>query len=142
MKFSGGCLCGEIELEISAPFSEFTHCYCKRCRKATGAGRSSVLIAPSSQLRWIRGASKIKRWDLPTASSFATSFCPECGSPLPRLTRDGEAAVVPAGSLDSDLPLSPECHENFASKANWVCLDETRLTVYDTDFGGRPESAD
>jgi len=134
MKFNGSCRCGEIEFETSAPFSEFIHGYCKRRRKATGAGRSSILITPSSQLRWIRSAAKIKRWVLPTASSFATSLCPECGSPLPRLTRDGEAAVIAAGSIDSDLPMSPECHEIFASKANWVCLDETRLTVYDTDF--------
>ncbi len=131
MKLNGSCLCGEIKFEISAPFDEFSLCYCKRCRKATGTGRSSVLISSPSQLRWTKGEGKIKRWDLPTASSFATSFCSECGCPLPRLTRNGEFAVIPAGSIDSDLPVTPKCHEHYESKANWVCLDETHLPVFD-----------
>ena len=130
MKLYGSCLCGEIEYEITTPFSEFTHCYCKRCRKATGTGRSSVLIASPDQLRWTKGENKLKCWDLPTASSFSTSFCSDCGCPLPRLTRNGEFAVIPAGSMDSDLPVHPECHEQYASKANWVCSDDPHLPVH------------
>jgi hypothetical protein len=131
MKLSGSCLCGAIECEMTAPFNQFTHCYCKLCRKATGSGRSSALIASPSQLRWTKGKDKVKRWDMPTASRFATSFCSECGCPLPRLTRNGGFAVISAGSINSDLSINPECHEHYASKANWVCLDETHLPVYD-----------
>jgi hypothetical protein len=131
MIITGSCLCKKIAFEILPPLSEFTHCYCKRCRKASGAGRSSVLIIPARQLRWIKGARHVRRWDLATASSFATSFCYQCGCPSPRLTRAGEHAVVPAGSLDKPLPISPKNHEHWDSRANWICLDESHLPVHD-----------
>ena len=133
MKISGSCLCGEIKFVLKGSLSDFGHCYCGRCRKATGSGRASVFIAKSEDLSWTNGAEKWKRWDMPTTSSFATSFCPQCGSHLPRLTRKGDFAVIPAGSIDNDLPIMPECHEHFASKANWISLDETDLAIYDAD---------
>ncbi|MFT5196417.1 MAG: hypothetical protein ACI9EW_003416 [Cellvibrionaceae bacterium] len=133
MKLNGSCLCGEIKFELRLPFTAFGHCYCSRCRKATGAGRASVFIAKPENLQWTKGEEKLNRWDLPSASSFATSFCSQCGSHLPRLTRSGEYAVIPAGSIDDDLPIQPECHENFSSKANWVDLDETNLPIYNGD---------
>ena len=133
MKLSGSCLCGAVRFELESNFLAFNHCYCGRCRKATGAGRASVLIAKPKELNWITGKEHLKRWDLPTASSFATSFCGQCGSHLPRLTRNGDYAVIPAGSIDDDLPITPECHEHFASKANWIDLDELDLPIYDGD---------
>ena len=133
MKISGSCLCGEIKFELKGSLSDFGHCYCGRCRKATGSGRSSVFVAQREDLTWTKGGERVKRWDLPSASSFATSFCPNCGGHLPRLTRNGEFAVIPAGSIDDDLPINPECHEHFASKANWIVLDETDLPIYPGD---------
>ena len=131
MKIKGGCLCGTITFEINPTFLTYTHCNCKRCRKASGSGRASVLISFAHQLNWLDGADYIKRWDLPTAASFATSFCSNCGSHLPRLTRDKKYAVIPAGALDSDPLVLPECHEHWASRADWIRLDELCLPVYD-----------
>jgi hypothetical protein len=134
MNLSGSCICGNITFEIVPPFDTFTHCYCQRCRKASGAGRTSVLVTAPDQLVWTRGAETLRRWDLEQASSFATSFCPQCGSPLPRLTRSGDHALIPAGALDSPLPLLPQAHEHWASRANWICLDETGVPVFDHDL--------
>ncbi len=133
MSMNGSCLCGEINFELKPPYFAFGHCYCGRCRKATGSGRASVFIAQPENLKWTKGEDKLKRWDLPSASSFATSFCSQCGSHLPRLTRNGEYAVIPAGSIDGDLPIQPECHEHFASKANWIELAEHDLPIYEGD---------
>lgn len=133
MKLNGSCLCGEIKFELKPPFTAFAHCYCGRCRKATGSGRASVFIAEPENLQWTQGKEKRNRWDLPSASSFATSFCSQCGGHLPRLTRNGKYAVIPAGSIDGDLPFQIECHENFSSRANWIDLDEINLPIYDED---------
>ena len=32
----GSCLCKSVRYEVSTPFARFGHCYCSRCRKATG----------------------------------------------------------------------------------------------------------
>lgn len=135
MTVTGSCLCGIITFEITTMPGEttpgtFTHCYCKRCRKASGSGRASVLITSAEHLVWTGNIEKLVRWDLPQACSFATSFCTQCGSPMPRLSRNGVYAVVPAGSLDSDVPMTPVCHEHWTSRANWVLLDERHLPIH------------
>jgi hypothetical protein len=61
----------------------------------------------------------VVRYDLPTAKSFATSFCRYCGTPLPHLTRSGREAIVPAGAFDDDLPVKPQRHTHWASRAGW-----------------------
>jgi hypothetical protein len=37
----GSCLCKSVTYEVSTPFMRFGHCYCSRCRKATGGVRST-----------------------------------------------------------------------------------------------------
>lgn len=133
MVLRGSCLCGAVGFSVSPPFALFSYCYCTRCRKATGADRAAVLIVKPDQLQWAQGSVAAKRWDLPSASSFATAFCPTCGCAQPRLTRDGKWAVVPAGALDDAPPIEPECHEHWASRARWVCEDGPKLPIYPAD---------
>ncbi len=135
-KIVGGCLCGQITFEIAPPFEQFGHCYCSRCRKSSGSGRSSVFLVSPQNLNWTKGGEKVRRWDLPAADSFATSFCVECGCQLPRLTRDKSIAVIPAGSLSEPLPVLPGHHEHWGAKANWVVLDETELPIYYNEVPG------
>jgi len=42
-----------------------------------------------------------------------------CGSALPDLQMNGALLKVPAGSLDTDVPVRPDAHIFVASKANW-----------------------
>src|SRR4051794_18305400 len=82
-------LCGRVSFEFDLPFQTFVNCHCSRCRKATGTAHAvNGTVAPDA-LRWLSGEESITRYDLPTAKSFATSFCKECGSPVPHLTRGG-----------------------------------------------------
>ena len=53
-----------------------------------------------------------------------------CGSPLPRVTRDGTTVVVPAGSLDDDPAIRPAHHIFWASRAPWSS-DEDALPRFD-----------
>ncbi len=89
------------------------------------------MIVSSDQLRWVHGADHLRRYDLACASSFATSFCSSCGANLPRLTRDGRYAVIPAGSVEGDIPFHPEFHEFHAFKADWVTLGYVDLPIYE-----------
>jgi hypothetical protein len=96
----GSCLCGAVGYRVEGPFLRFAHCHCTRCCKATGTGHATNLYAAPARFRWTSGQESIIRFDLPTARSFATTFCRYCGSPLPHHTRSGGEVVVPAGSLD------------------------------------------
>jgi hypothetical protein len=116
----GSCLCGAVAFRVEPPFAYFGHCYCSRCRKKTGTGRATALIVNANQLVWTKGEAEVRRWDMPEAHSFSTAVCTTCGANLPHLTRSGREAIVPAGSLDSDILMEPTSHDRLNDKANWV----------------------
>jgi hypothetical protein len=120
MNITGSCLCGAIAYEVTAPFAHFRHCYCSRCRKASGASHATNAVVPPESFRWIRGESEVVRFDLPQAASFATGFCRRCGSQMPHLTRSGRSVIVPAGSLDADPGERPRQHAFWSSRAPWT----------------------
>ena len=117
----GGCLCGKVSYEVRGPFPRFYHCHCSRCRRATGSAHASNLFAEPEQFRWTRGEELLKRYDVPSAASFANTFCTNCGAPMPHLTRSGAAIVIPAGSLNSEPLIGPQAHIFFESRSGWDC---------------------
>jgi hypothetical protein len=118
-KLRGSCLCGGVEFSVALPFESFRHCHCSRCRKATGTAHATNAVVKADALEWRRGQELVVRYDLPTAKSFATSFCGRCGSPLPHLTRSGQQVIVPAGAFDEELPIKPRVHVHWTSRAGW-----------------------
>lgn len=114
-------MCGTVTYEVGPPFHKMIHCHCSRCRKGTGTGHATNLVADPAQFRWLSGEDAITRYDLPTAKSFSKWFCSRCGCPVPRPRRGGNVMVIPAGSLDSAPPIKPTDHIYWDSKAPWSC---------------------
>jgi hypothetical protein len=117
----GSCLCGKVAFEVAPPFKVMLHCHCSRCRKATGTGHATNLATNPGQVTWLTGKESIARYDLPTAKRFGKWFCRDCGSPVPRISRDGSMLIIPAGSLDCASPITPSGHIFWASRAPWGC---------------------
>jgi hypothetical protein len=137
----GGCLCGAISYNVTPPFLRFAHCHCSRCRRATGSAHASNLYVEPEQFRWTSGEGSIKRYDLSSARSFATTFCTRCGAPLPHHTRSGREVVVPAGSLDEMPQLKPQAHIFFESRPGWSCAIEDVPRFKEYADGWRSEPA-
>jgi hypothetical protein len=116
---TGSCLCGSVTYQARAPFLRFAHCHCGRCRKATGTGHASNIYVNPAHFEWVTGRELAKRFDLPTARSFSTTFCTACGSPLPHHTRSGREMVIPAGSLDVAPGMSPQARIFWDSRVEW-----------------------
>jgi hypothetical protein len=116
----GGCLCGAVAYEVDPPFLKFVRCHCSRCRAATGGAYAvNAYVAPSA-FRWLAGAERVARYDLPSARSFSTAFCRDCGAPLPHATRSGREVIIPAGSLRDDPGVSPTLDSGWRSRARWL----------------------
>lgn len=115
----GCCLCGAVRFEITLPFVAFRYCHCPRCRKATGTAHASNIFVKPDQLVWLSGKDQTTRYDLREAKRFSTSFCRTCGSPVPRLSRDGTGVLVPAGSLDDDPQCKPANSIWWNHRAPW-----------------------
>ena len=118
MKHSGSCLCGEVQFEVDGPFEKFYLCHCSYCRKDTGSAHGANLFSRSASLRWLSGEASAVVFILPN-TRHARSFCSRCGSALPHVQMGGELLIVPAGSLDTDVPIQPQAHLFTASRANW-----------------------
>jgi hypothetical protein len=117
-KHSGSCLCATIQFEIDGDFERFYLCHCQHCRKDTGSAHAANLFSGSATLRWLSGEDKVTQYTLPS-TRHSRSFCSHCGSALPSLQMDGALLVVPAGSLDGEVPLRPDAHLFTSSRATW-----------------------
>ena len=116
--YRGSCLCGAVRFEVSGDFERFYLCHCEYCRKDTGSAHAANLFSSTAHLQWICGESRVTFFDLPS-TRHAKCFCSICGSALPSTQANGKLLVVPAGSLDSDVPVRPDAHVFVSSRAAW-----------------------
>jgi hypothetical protein len=127
---SGSCLCGSVVYEIVGNLGVFQYCHCSRCRKFTGSAHASNLLVSPQQFRWLKGESLVGVYAPKETKHFATSFCQHCGSSLPWHAKSGKAVVVPAGTLDDPLDITPSQNIFCASGADWY-ISPSDLPQYD-----------
>jgi hypothetical protein len=126
MPMTGGCLCGKVRYEITAPLVVAAYCHCTRCQRRTGsAAEASARIAPGS-LRVLSGQELIKAWRPP--AGFADLFCSNCGGPLwcQSLT-DPEVISVRLGTIDGDPGIRPTARAYVAYAAAWEPIPDDGL---------------
>lgn len=128
--FAGSCLCGSVAYEIEGEALRFYHCHCRRCRKATGTGHATNIIMKPAQVTWTAGEELLRNYKVPEAKRFATNFCSNCGSLMPRIAADLSIGVIPAGTLDTDPGIRPEARIFGGSRAAWSC-DGSGLPVHE-----------
>lgn len=114
----GSCLCGTVAFEIDGAFDSFYLCHCGRCRKGSGSAHAANLFSTTASLKWRHGQDKVRQFTLP-GTRHSRSFCSICGAAVPGLQMDGRLLVVPAGSLDGDVPVRPDAHILAGSRAGW-----------------------
>jgi len=129
-RYTGSCLCGGVHYAISGEPKRFYHCHCSRCRKATGTGHASNLMVAADQVAWTQGEELVGHYKVPGAERFATWFCRQCGSPLPRIVPALGMVVIPAGSLDREPELRPQARIFWDSRTSWSCSAEEDLPVF------------
>jgi hypothetical protein len=112
----GSCLCQAARFEVVGSFESFFLCHCSYCRKDTGSAHAANLFAPSATLKWLTDTQTVRVYPLPN-TRHVKSFCTTCGSALPN-DHNG-FVVVPAGSLDTPVTLTPTAHLFMASRAEW-----------------------
>ncbi|OXX35676.1 MULTISPECIES: GFA family protein [unclassified Vibrio] len=114
----GSCLCGKVQFVLSGDFQSFFLCHCSRCQKDSGSSHAANLFAKNGLLTWLRGESNVKTYQHPN-SLHTKSFCQNCGSALPVFVESINSVVVPAGSLDSEVLISPTAKIFVAYSASW-----------------------
>jgi len=115
----GSCLCGKVTCSITGPFDRFYLCHCDRCQKKTGSAFASLIFTAPNTIEWHTGTELIKRFDLPNAERFSSSFCTECGSQVPYLSRKGGFLSIPAGFLSDAPQIKPQANIFWDERACW-----------------------
>lgn len=122
--FKGSCLCGAVTYEMEGEALAFYHCHCQRCRKANGTGHASNVRVDTPAINWLSGEDLIRSYKVPEAERFRNDFCGNCGSPMPRFFPHKGFVVLPAGTLDSELPEMSKSRIFYDSRASWSCADD------------------
>lgn len=117
--YKGSCLCGQVRYQVTAPLKIFQYCHCSRCRKVTGSGFAPNAFVPLEQFKWLSGEQYLGRYEVPNAKHFATSFCKQCGSTMPWVTQTKAIYVLPVGTLDDELDITPTQSIFCNETPNW-----------------------
>lgn len=118
MIHTGSCLCRKVVFEVNGDFDDFFLCHCKWCRKDTGSAHAANLFSTTAKIKWISGKDQVRSFQYKN-TQHVKAFCINCGSALPNIQMNGALLVVPAGSLNTDVPMKPKAHIFMAYKANW-----------------------
>ena len=122
---TGGCLCGAVRYEITAPVTALRACHCLNCQKHTGSGGSVNAVVPKDSFRITKGEPK-KYEDSATQSGRTLSrhFCGNCGSPLfSQRNPDIGIRIVRAGTLDDSSGMKIAANIWTSTARPWDHID-------------------
>lgn len=120
----GSCLCNRVKFEIREFLPQATHCHCSMCRKFHGAAYASFASATLSNFRWLEGLDSHKSYT--AENGTVRTFCNHCGSSLTFTSpkASGKRIAIALGTIDGDVPVTPNAHIYVRSAANWTVLTD------------------
>ena len=129
VRLTGGCGCGAVRFEVTAPLVSARYCHCTRCQRRTGTGSSANAQVEPGSFQVIDGEDRMRAWK--PDGGAEKWFCGDCGSAL--FSRDPDDATVVAvrlGAFDEDPGIRPTVRQFVAYAAPWEPLPDDGLPRY------------
>jgi hypothetical protein len=121
---TGGCLCGAVRYEVTAPISELRACNCTHCQRTSGTGASVNAAVPRASFKLTKGEPKRYADTAQSGRKLFRHFCGECGSPIYSFREAmPEMIVVRAGTLDDSTGMKISTNIWTASARPWSYID-------------------
>jgi len=118
MNYTGHCLCGAIQYQLSGKPISVALCHCQDCRRSAGAPVVSRAMFAESSLVVLKGQPKT----INSSGAAMRSFCADCGSGL--FYRNAEhlpgIVDVQTATLDDPEALSPTVQIQVAERLRWM----------------------
>ena len=125
---TGGCLCGGVRFEVTAPLESASYCHCTRCQRRTGTASSAQARAARESFRITSGEELVRAFEPDDGESFSKHFCSACGSALfSRSQSDPEVISVRLGAFDGDPGIRPQYRQFVAYAAPWEAIPDDGL---------------
>jgi hypothetical protein len=122
----GGCGCGAIRFEVTAPLESAKYCHCTRCQRRTGTAASVSARPQPGSFRVVSGEERLRAWR--PAGGAEKWFCGDCGSALfSRAPRDPDRVGIRLGTFDDDPGIRPSLRQFVAYAASWEPIPDDGL---------------
>lgn len=130
----GGCLCGAVRFELTAPLLSAGYCHCTRCQRRTGTGSSANGRVSQHGFELLQGEDVLATFAPPDGKPKL--FCSRCGSAV--FSGDplaDEQVAIRLGTLDGDPGIRPSYRQHVASAAPWEPIPQDGLERFDGPRG-------
>jgi hypothetical protein len=126
LPLTGGCNCGAVRFEVTAPLRLASYCHCRRCQRRTGTAASvSAHPAPGS-FAITHGGDALRRWK--PEHGGEKFFCGECGSQIyANNTSHPDSIGIRMGAFDGDPGVRPSVRQFVAYAAPWEPIPDDGL---------------
>ena len=123
---TGGCGCGAVRFELTAPLVSAIYCHCTRCQRRSGTAASANGRTEPGSFRILAGEDQLRAWKPDDGAE--KWFCGDCGSALfSRNSRDPAQVGVRLGALDSDPGIRPSARQFVAYAVPWEPIPDDGL---------------
>ena len=130
MALTGGCNCGAVRFEVTAPLGPARYCHCTRCQRRTGTAASASAIVTPGSVVVTQGTEQLGSWTPDDGREKV--FCALCGSALLIGDPDtGEIVGVRLGAIDGDPGVRPTARQFVAYAAPWEAIPDDGLERHD-----------
>jgi hypothetical protein len=119
MRITGGCLCGAVRFIGDAEPQFQVKCYCRDCRRTSGAGHTALMGFAEGSIE-LTGEAREFRSKADSGNDIFRAFCPNCGSGIyARNAGMPQLIFVRASALDDPDLFSPQIAVWAARAPRW-----------------------
>jgi hypothetical protein len=121
---TGGCACGAVRFEVTAPLVVAGYCHCKRCQRRSGTAASANAHPAPGTFRITAGEDALRVWK-PDDSPGEKWFCGTCGSAVfANNPSHADPIGIRMGAFDDDPGIRPSVRQYVAYAAAWEPLPD------------------
>ena len=127
LPLTGGCCCGAVRYQVTAPIVRASYCHCTRCQRRTGCAASAQAHPAAGTFRIIAGREQLRMWK-PADGQGGKWFCGVCGSAMfGSNPSHPESIGIRMGTFDGDPGVRPSVRQFVAYAAAWEPVPDDGL---------------
>jgi hypothetical protein len=118
LPLTGGCNCGAVRFEVTAPLLLASYCHCRRCQRRSGSACSANAHPAPDTFRIVSGGDRLRVWS--PNEGGEKWFCGDCGSAVfGRNVGHADPIGIRMGAFDSDPGIRPSVRQFVLYVAPW-----------------------
>lgn len=138
LPLTGGCNCGAVRYEVTAPLVAASYCHCKRCQRRSGAAASPNAHPAPGTFRIVSGHDQLRVWKPDDGGE--KWFCGTCGSSVyAQSPHHADPIGIRMGSFDDDPGIVPSVRQFVAYAAQWEPIPNDGLPRHPESRHARAE---